>query len=133
MSVYHFVSLRLTSNQTNVAVLVLFPLQLRNRALNLELIANLKLMEVLAHLAIGVLLNDEVNVSLSVLIGGRGVWANDISGRTILLGNGVASNNARGDMKTTGGVSGQVETEKASVMVDFLDFLELKCNIISSY
>jgi hypothetical protein len=89
-------------------------------------------MEVLAHLAIGVLLDNEVNVSLSVLIGGRGVWADDVSGSTILLSNGVTGNNARSDMKTTGGVSRQVEAEKASVMVDILDFLELdRYNIIS--
>lgn len=80
----------------------------------------------LAHLTIGIVLDDKVNISLGTFIRGGGVRADDVSGATILLGDGVASDNARSDVKTTDRVSRQLKTEHTGVVIDRLNFLELE-------
>jgi hypothetical protein len=115
----------LTSNQTNVLELILLPLQLGDRALNLELITNLEFVDVLAHLTIGVFLDNKVNVALSSFIGCRSVWADDKSGATVLLGDRVAGDDAGSNMKTASRILRQFETEYTGVVVNWVNFLEL--------
>lgn len=121
----------LTSNQTNVLELILLPLQLGDRALNLELITNLEFVDVLAHLTIGVFLDNKVNVALSSFIGCRSVWADDKSGATVLLGDRVAGDDAGSNMKTASRILRQFETEYTGVVVNWVNFLELHGEIQS--
>jgi hypothetical protein len=106
--------------------LVLLPVQLGNRTLDFEFITHLELVDVLTHLTLGVILDDKVNITLCALIGCGGVWANDISWAAIFLGDGVACDNARSNVKTTDGILRQFKTEDTGVMVNGLDFLEFE-------
>jgi len=115
-----------TGNQGDVVVLVGLPRVFGDGALHLQRLAGSHAVHVLGHDAAGVLLDDEVDVTGSVLVGNGGVGTD---GRLLHLGALVLGNERAGDVETGNGILlVQLETQLLGVVVDNLHGVEGQLN-----
>ena len=111
-----------TSDQSDVVVLVGLPRVLGDRSLHLKRLAGCHAVHVLGHDASGVPLDNEVEVTGSVLVRDGGVWADRGLGhlRSLVLGNEGA-----GDAEAGNGILiSELESQLLGFVVDDLGGLE---------
>merc|ERR1712169_124048 len=115
---------RAARNQRNVVVLVLLPLVFGQRALHVEPLAGLHVVEVRAHGPVGVLFDQQVNEALVVLVADGRVRP---EGGLLVIGALVLGQDGTGDVEARDHVAlGQLEAEALGVVVDILHLGQLQ-------
>lgn len=146
------------SNEGNLVVLVGGPGVLGDGALEVESLTGTHVVHVLGHGAVGVALDDEVDVSFGILVADGRVWSDDglLHLGTLVLGEEGSCKRKKkrrrrlagcrereeekegegegegeqhtGNIQTRRGTLGQVEAELLGVVVDVLDALKLQAD-----